>query len=121
LYAFDMQVDANHDGKIDDFDRTSTGRPLVFWVNDDKDNTFDPSDPESTESKNGIFDSSFIGVSSQRDLEDYARLWISGIPQLPLSPNESWQLRLSWENDQGPTIRVCDAVDHDETGKLDGG
>jgi hypothetical protein len=90
-----LQLDVNHDGQMDltlaGPDNTSSARPMVFWVNNDRDvppstgivsNPLDhdveafPDQPASQDWSQGI-------ITCQRGLEDFARLWICGVPSLP--------------------------------------
>ena len=128
--AFPIQLwlDLDHDGIMEPTDsspKTDTREnPFQFWVNDDSDFTFDPSSSESTEARSSTSDANYriatgrAIISSARDLEDHARLWISGVP-----PNldSSWKIRLSWESGQGPTLRLHYATDRALSGQRDGG
>lgn len=79
-----LQVDKNHDGTMDlNFfgqDTTSQGDPMEFWVNNGCDvmgvnGNYDqdlapPATPNYTLNK----------ITCQRDLENFARLWVCGLP-----------------------------------------
>jgi hypothetical protein len=79
-----LQVDKNHDGTMDlNFfgqDTTSQGSPMEFWKNDGCDvmgvnGNYDqdlapPATPNYTLNK----------ITCQRDLENFARLWVCGLP-----------------------------------------
>src|SRR5207248_1763519 len=61
-----------------------------------------------------------MNSQTQRDLEDFARLWVAGLPTFPA--NENWAVRLSWEGAFPPTIRLYYAADRDPgSGQRDGG
>jgi len=137
IYVIDMQVDANHDGVVDNRDLTSVDNPMVFWVNNDIDrghavdcnllgadcdweqddlNTNDP----SLNSVADVPDCSFIdpssgqcAIPSQRDLEDYARLWIPGLSNLVANLPTNYGVTLQWRNGTGAAIRIyrADEVD----------
>jgi len=83
VYAVSLNVDANRDGVMDltysGSDTTSAGTPFVFWINNDNDDTGVGQEIESFQ----FPDYSFGQIRSQRGLEDFARLWICGVPSLP--------------------------------------
>src|SRR5262249_38151046 len=90
-----LQLDVNHDGVMDltfgGPDNTSPYRPFVFWINDD----WDIGDTQPGRDIQGqVKDGQDSFIDSQRDLEDFARLWICGIPALT---NGNFQITLSWE------------------------
>lgn len=85
VYCVSMQVDKNHDGTMDlNFfgqDTTSQGDPMEFWVNNgcdvmgvngnyDQDLAIPPATPNYMLNK----------ITCQRDLENFARLWVCGLP-----------------------------------------
>jgi hypothetical protein len=108
-----LQLDVNHDGTMNlSFggpDNTSQARPFLFWINND----WDISDPvgEPGHDLNGQAkdcDDSFI--ESQRGLEDFARLWICGMPVLPT--NQGYSVTLSMLATTGnPTINLFSSVE----------
>jgi hypothetical protein len=116
-----LQLDVNHDGIMDlSFggpDNTSQARPFAFWVNNDYDipgfgdldsDAYAPNSPDYAYSDplsgNGV-----PCIHSQRDLEDYARLWICGMPILT---NAGYQVTLSWQNvSNNPVINLFQAVE----------
>ena len=109
-----MALDVNHDGTMDlsygGPDNTSADRPFKFWINNDwdkSDNAGDPGeDVDNLLNTNG--DSSIVQVHSQRDLEDFARLWICGVPAL----SNSYQVTLSWNVINGnPAIQLVNALE----------
>jgi len=110
-----MQLDVNHDGTMDTSfagpDNTSAGRPFLFWVNDDDDsfvgtNITAGQDVDSPQTH----DFALGRIHSVRDLEDYARLWICGVPALT---NSGYQVTLQWTNIVGgnPSIELFNAVE----------
>lgn len=109
IYVLKMQADVNHDGAMDlSFagpDNTSEARPMVFWLNNDRD---DPGsgaklDQDVNAATN---DYSFGQIRSQRNLEDFARLWVCGVPSLP--SGHSYSVNIGWSQiDSGaPRLRL---------------
>jgi Concanavalin A-like lectin/glucanases superfamily/Alpha/beta hydrolase of unknown function (DUF900) len=109
-----MALDVNHDGTMDlsygGPDNTSADRPFKFWINDDCDDAnistnlgADLNEPTVHDYASGI-------INSLRDLEDYARLWICGMPALT---NGSYQVTLTWTNvvSGSPSIELFNAVE----------
>jgi len=136
-----VNVDANHDGVMDltfgGADSTSAQRPFVFWANNDFDRlTLDKDDnryyEDSVERADCPFTSSKITpdcnyrdgagnrvIPSTRDLQDFIRLWVSGITtnMLAVLPTNS-TITLSWgdegsPNSGNPTIDLFKAADAD--------
>ena len=107
-----LQLDVNHDGIMDSSfagpDNTSQSRPFTFWINDDNDVSSNP----MTDSGHDVevmyssqFDYLAVNIPSQRDLEDWARLWICGMPALPA--NQGYSVTLSWNVISGaPAINL---------------
>jgi hypothetical protein len=106
VYAISLNVDANHDGYMDVTyggpDTTSATTPMEFWINNDNDGTgvgqnsplLKTTQPDSTNNQ----------IRSERDLEDFARLWISGVPSLVTG---NYQITLHWRNYTGnPAIKL---------------
>ena len=106
-----LALDVNHDGVMDlSFagpDNTSEQRPFVFWVNNDRD---DPGTggnldhdvslpPNSTNT-----DYSFGQIRTARNLEDFARLWVCGVPTLPT--NQSYSVQIGWSQIDSGTPRL---------------
>ncbi|HEV2208587.1 MAG TPA: LamG-like jellyroll fold domain-containing protein [Verrucomicrobiae bacterium] len=96
-------VDANHDGTIDTTywgpDATSFLSPFRFWINDDHDEPASASNPDRDLNDWGTPplvppDYAYGAIRCQRNLEDFARLWICGVPTL--TTNENYSLRLAW-------------------------
>ena len=93
-----FQVDANHDGVMDNRDLTSVNNPMqFFWVNNDCDrwHAFDfgtdmeQDDLSATDLSTPFHQDCFfvdLGLGPEipctRDLEDYARLWITASLEL---------------------------------------
>ncbi len=91
-----MNVDKNHDSRMDlSFngpDATSQASPMEFWINNDNDDTGTGQDidaPQKPDSANDV-------IMSSRDLEDFARLWICGMPSIDALGG--YQVTLSWAN-----------------------
>jgi hypothetical protein len=108
VHVIKLSVDANHDGEMDQSfsgsDHTTQARPFRFWLNNDFDGQALPGTehlPFATP------DSRDEEIKTQRDLEDFARLWISGLPAL--DPAENTSVTLHWRNNTGPTIRLYKA------------
>jgi pimeloyl-ACP methyl ester carboxylesterase len=96
VYCVSMNVDKNHDGNMDlSFngpDITSQASPMEFWINNDNDGTGIGEEieaPQSPDSANDV-------IQSLRDLEDYTRLWICGMPSI--DSLGGYQVTLSWTN-----------------------
>jgi hypothetical protein len=100
VYAVSLQLDANHDGTMDTSlngpDATSQASPMEFWVNDGHDQ----------QGINGNLDTdlqvppasmnySTNEITCPRDLENFARLRICGVPQLPTSQGYTVTLSMS--------------------------
>lgn len=111
-----MQLDVNHDGIMDltfaGPDNTSADRPYKFWINNDCDAAGAPAtgpDRDLNLPKNPDFSGGWI--KSQRDLEDYARLWICGMPAIWSS--NGYQVTLSWSNIVGgnPSIELFNSIE----------
>jgi len=118
-----LQLDVNHDGTMDPSfagpDNTSQTRPFAFWVNNDCDwatypgsPNFDPGhDKLLTLRYSDEFLKDYLNFNprSVRDLEDYARLWICGVPALT---NGNYQVTLNWANVNGsPAINLLKSVE----------
>ena len=82
-----LNVDKNHDGTMDlSFngpDATSQASPMEFWVNNDNDGTGVGSEIEVDSTNDYDYKTGYIG--SERGLEDFARLWICGVPAITFS------------------------------------
>ncbi len=111
-----IQLDVNHDSTMDltfaGPDNTSTNCPFKFWINSDCDAAGAPAtgpDRDLNLPNNPDFEGGWI--KSQRDLEDYARLWIVGMPALWAS--NGYQVTLSWTNitSGSPSIELFNSVE----------
>jgi hypothetical protein len=141
VYCVSLNVDANHDGTMDltfnGPDVTSQSSPFVFWANnnfdrwattyvgiytdteqDDQEIGFCPATPGiPTADCNYLDENDQRVIPCTRDLEDYARLWLSGISTnlLAALPTGS-TVSLSWgdvgsPNPANPTIDLFQAAD----------
>jgi predicted esterase len=110
VYCVSLVLDKNHDGNMDlnfnGADNTSQANPMEFWVNNGHDELgingnldFDLEVPPA--SKNY----SHGQITCPRDLENFARLWICGVPSLPLSQNYTFTLSIS-PSSGNPAINV---------------
>ena len=106
VYAIKLQLNVNHDGTMDTSfagpDNTSADRPFKFWVNNGRtvssglsDTGHEVDSPNTPNFASGT-------INCTRDLENFARLWIVGLPALnpawlPLSSN-GYVVTLSWAN-----------------------
>jgi len=112
-----MQLDVNHDGTMDltfaGPDNTSANLPFKFWINNDDDGIGMGKDINITGLTN-LADFVSGQIRSQRDLEDYARLWIMGLPPLAYYTN-GYTVGLSWANvtSGNPSIKIFRAWDSD--------
>ncbi len=109
-----LGLDANRDGEIklpseDDSDATSADKPFRFWINDDDDH-FSSSTGDGDSYVENAYD--VLGsatpnylesqATSARDLEDFARLWISTQGLNASFKNGDLYLGLKWA-DEGKT------------------
>jgi len=121
-----FQLDKNHDLVMDKSfngpDGTSQASPMEWWVNNDHDWSSGSGDgyvghdlmvgPNSP--WNGFVDHSIVDYQGQyiechRDLEDFARLWICGLPALT---NAGYQVTLSWNVSSGaPAVNLVNSVE----------
>jgi hypothetical protein len=122
VHVVKLQLDVNHDGVMDlSFggpDNTSAERPFRFWVNNDCDWAtypgsphFDPGADKKVEPglPDYYWDCRQLSPRSVRDLEDYTRLWICGVPALT---NAGYQVTMSWANVSAkPAINLLLAVE----------
>ena len=115
-----LQTDVDHNGVMDKSfggpDNSSQARPMLWWVNDDKDYTWNTADLghdillSPTNGISPLADCVYEGINSQRDLEDFARLWICGMPAL--ATNAGYQVTLSWNVSSGsPAINLFNSVE----------
>jgi hypothetical protein len=110
VYCVSLQVDKNHDGVMDTSyngaDTTSPNSPMEFWINDscdvlgangglDKDLEVPPAVTNYTVGR----------ITCERDLENFARLWICGMPAISTGSNV--QVILSMTSISGnPAINI---------------
>ena len=112
--AFDRNGDGVMDLSIFGPDNTSQYRPYVFWVNSgytqpggggnlDQDmEVLPPHNPNYT----------YGEIRCQRNLENFARLWLCGLPAL--SAAQGYAITLSWQNTNGvPAINLYQSVESD--------
>jgi hypothetical protein len=137
VYAISLNVDANHDGFMDKTyggpDTTSPTTPYVFWINNNYDrSTLDPDDnvnydddvsgylPNSLklDTPDCNYKSSGVRtIPTMRDLEDFSRLWVSGVtPDLLAALPPGSIVTLTWgdvgnPNPNNPTIDLFQAAD----------
>jgi hypothetical protein len=98
VYCISLNVDKNHDGVMDlSFngpDVTSRANPMEFWLNTGDTYSSGPSDPYGHEHENPYAANWGVPyLTCVRDLENYARMWICGLPVLT---NGNFQVTLSW-------------------------
>ena len=120
-----LLVDANRDGNIGENDVTSKERPYRFWLNNDHDKggTVDGSDWEEDDYNDGQHDFDKGTIDWKRDLEDFARLWISFKGITEMVKQTGFQLQLEWKPNDGstnwptadgnPAIKLYQAVEAD--------
>jgi hypothetical protein len=89
-----LNVDKNHDTVMDlswdGPDVTSQASPMEFWVN----SGYSGVEGDAPVMNDVLSDYTFGNITSERDLENFARLWICGMPAL----TNGYQVRLSWAN-----------------------
>jgi hypothetical protein len=119
LSVMKLQLDVNHDGTMDltfgGPDNTAWQKPFVFWVNNDCDWSTSSSDPGEDSPLAAEYPKIYADyitpfIRSQRDLEDWARLWICGVPALN---NGGYQVTLSWTNvtSGSPAINLVNSIE----------
>ena len=138
VQVISLNVDANNDGTIDPTfygaDYTTPDHPYTFWVNnnfdrytlDKDDNTYYDDDVQKQDSPGTLHqttpDCNYLDgtgnriISSERDLQDFARLWISGVNSnllAALPPNATVTLSWSSVSSGSPTIDLFTAADPD--------
>ncbi len=98
-----LQLDVNHEGQMDltfgGPDNTSQARPALMFVNNDHDEPASGDQPDRDLDDWGnpppvLLDYSDGQIRCQRNLEDFARLWICGMPTLPT--NQAYSVQLAW-------------------------
>jgi hypothetical protein len=119
VYCVSLQVDKNHDGVMDSTfsgpDTTSQASPMVCWINNgytvagtggnlDHDLAVPPNHPEYQNYVQGK-------VTCPRDLENFFRLWIRGVPQLASA--QGYSINLSMTALSGnPAINIYTSSDY---------
>jgi hypothetical protein len=105
--GFALGVDGNRDGVIrfDGSDLTSPNRPFRFWVNGDA----DAAEPDVFRSGPDHADAV---VNGQRDLEDFARLWLDFSGCIDEVRAGTFQVALRWRVQTGnPKLQLLAAAD----------
>jgi hypothetical protein len=143
VYSVSLQLDRNHDGNMDSYfagpDSTPQSSPFIFWCNNnfDRQHMVDfnviSSDSEQDDLLPGVEDFSNLDpddpdynykdlggnrvIPCTRDLEDFARLWVSGItPDLVSNLPYGSTVTLSWgdmgnPNPNNPTIDIFQSAE----------
>ena len=88
VHVAKIQLDRNNDGVMDlSFagpDNTSYPNPMKFWVDSDHDAPADSGNPlDHNVNAPTLPDYAANRIICQRELENFARLWICGLPSLP--------------------------------------
>ena len=115
VYCVSLQLDKNHDGTMDmSFngpDTTSQASPMEFWANDGHDQSgVNGNLDQDLEVPPALMNCSAGEITCQRDLENFARLWVCGLPQLPTSQGYTITLSMSAVNGS-PAINLYDSVE----------
>ncbi len=133
VYCVSLQLDANHDGKMDlsfnGADATSTNSPFVIWANNNYDRfKYDSEDATNYQDDLSVADISrlpqeqktpdwmysiqgFPAIPGTRDLEDYFRLWLPGLAATMNAMPSDYTARLILKGDA--QIRIFHAVEPD--------
>lgn len=120
VHVISMNVDASHDGAMDCTywgpDQTSAARPFRFWANNDRDDVGSATNLDhdvylQPDTATNNCDYSFGQIRSMRNLEDFARLWICGMPTLPASQGYSVQIGWSQIDSGAPKLRLYRATE----------
>ncbi len=110
VHVVKIQLDVDHDGEMNPSfygpDNTFVQKPFVFWINNDNDGSGVGTDINAPKAP----DYSYGRIRSQRNLEDFARLWVSGLPALPSSQGYTVTLRMS-PSSGNPAINLYRAYD----------
>ena len=105
-----LAVDANRDGQINlanDTDLTTPDKPFRFWLNDDDDGNALNDEQEVTGGTAKDYESrGDFGIASKRDLEDFARLWLSVKGITAALKNGDLQLGLKWTDGYTGTPKI---------------
>ncbi len=107
-----LQTDVDHNGQMDlsfgGQDNASQARPQVVWVNNDNDGTGIGKDSVVYPNKTMV-DWQYGSIRSQRNLEDFFRLWVCGLPKLP--PSQGYAVTLTMSPSSGsPAINLYAAI-----------
>ncbi len=103
VHVIKLQLDVNHDGNMEldltSPDNTSEAVPFRFWVNNDHDEPASGNQPDRDLNDWGNpppvpLDYNYGQIRCQRNLEDFARLWVCGMPTLPT--NQAYSVQLAW-------------------------
>lgn len=136
VHVIKLELDVNHDGEMDGCfhgpDNTTAGRPFVFWLNNDYDRQDPDPDKEDDLPPHSVdlavrapdYDFKYLlqpagqlvpGIPWKRDLEDYARLWTTGITNLIPGLPANAVIELTWRtaSPQNPTLRLFRAIEAD--------
>ena len=127
-----LVLDANHDGIMDATlsgpDFTTASHPMPFWVNDlyDQpgngtalDQTFPVIQSQGNFSSGQIQPNYAFGqIRCQRNLENFARLWVRGLPSLPANQGYAITLNEDWGSWGGPVNLYAAAEAGGGTGYL---
>jgi hypothetical protein len=125
VYVISLNTDANHDGTMDlsfnGTDATSQNSPMEFWINNfhvapASDGLFgNPLEHDVNEPTQP--DYGYDHITSQRGLENFARLWVCGVPPLPAS--QGYSVTLSCNAVSGsPAINFYEAETNGGIGYL---
>ena len=101
VYAVSLQLDKNHDGTMDTTfngpDTTSLSSPDLVWVNNGHivPATNGAADTDIQIQDGVLPNYSYGQITCQRDLENFFRLWICGVPSLPLYQNYTFTLSMT--------------------------
>ncbi len=118
VYCVSLQVDKNSDGIMDlnfnGADATSQASPMVAWVNNwhTVQGINGNLDHDIEMVKNVLPNYAAGQITCQRDLENFFRLWICGMPTLPL--DQGYTVTLSMSPSSGnPAINLYPACESD--------
>ena len=120
LPPVEMMVDANRDGEmsftdaaIHGKDGTTKEKPYRFWLNNDHDiyHTVDGSDLEYDDASDGVMDSNYTSIYTERDLEDFTRLRITFNGITDVIKNTEYSVYLEWRSmDGAQTLPTSDGA-----------
>ncbi len=118
VHSLALLLDSNHDGAMGtNVAYADWTTPFRHWVNDDADDGWVDTEPieSGRDAKPDAQTQNLQTIGSTRDLEDFARLWISGVPTLPA--NQGYSVNLEWEGDHywetAPTLNFFLSADTD--------